>query len=128
MMKDDDYRDNDDTEAHARGTDPSTSHEAAERMRKSGLENRVYQTLRDHWPRYLTTLETAEAMGIDKWSISPRFAPLLRKGLVESIKKPAINSNGHVRDLLAWRAVRPEDQQPVQPQQPAQPPLLVSEE
>lgn len=94
----------DDTEAYARGSDPSTSHEAAERARHSDLEWKVFEVLASHWPRYMTSIEVAEELEIDKWSISPRFAPLERKGLVECMKVAALNSSGKVRSMLAWRA------------------------
>ena len=94
-----------DTEAFARDSDPSTSHTAAERMRDSELEAQVYQTLL-RCGVYMTSIEVAAEMGIDKWSISPRFKPLHRKGLVELTEKLGVNTAGKLRKLQAWRAVR----------------------
>lgn len=97
------------TEAHSRSSDPSTSHEAAKRARATKLEATVYKVLLVHFPRYLTSIEIAEEIGKHEWSVSPRMAPLVRKGYAERIKVKARNSEGNTTTLLAWRAVRPED-------------------
>jgi Mn-dependent DtxR family transcriptional regulator len=96
----------DDTDAYARGGDPFSSRRAAERMHRSKLEARVLAVLVEHGT-WMTSLEVADAMGVDKWSISPRFQPLYKKGLVEQGRKLGLNSNGKPRMLLAWRAYRP---------------------
>jgi predicted transcriptional regulator len=78
-------------------------------MHTSKMERLVYDTLLRHPGQYLTTVEVARIIGVDKWSISPRFQPLLRKGLVELGKKVGANSSGKARTLQAWRAiVKPE--------------------
>ena len=94
------------TEAHARPGDPVSSHEAAARMAASHLEQVVYDYLLSRGV-FLTSIEIAEGMGVDKWSISPRMRPLFRKGHVEIGRKLGFNSNGKLREMLAWRAVRP---------------------
>jgi predicted transcriptional regulator len=95
------------TEAYARTDDAETAHQAAERVRCTNLEDQVYQVLLKS-ASYMTCLEVAEAAGMDKWSVSPRFAPLHRKGMVEPGEKIALNSAGKPRLLQAWRAIRGE--------------------
>ena len=80
----------------ARRTDPATSHDAAARTDAPTLQARVLRVLRDH-PAGLTTHELAEKMKESLVTISPRLAPLQRKGLVESA--------GKVCGRTRWRAV-----------------------
>lgn len=101
MLGDDD--DDDDTEAHARNSDPSTSHDAAQRVRFSKLQLKVLNLLRLRG-EWMTSIEISEALGIHVWSISPRMKPLLVRGLVENRKMKGDNSNGKERLLLHWRA------------------------
>lgn len=95
------------SEAYARTSDPDTAHDAADRVRQSKLEQQVYEALLRHPGVFLTSIEVAQLMGVDKWSISPRFQPLKRKGLVEQSEKLGLNSSGKPRMLQAWRAVPP---------------------
>lgn len=71
----------------ARSSDPSTSKEAADRIYPyvNNLEREVLEAL-DRLGRG-TIVEIAEEAGVDKWSISPRLAPLRRRGLVEEVAK-----------------------------------------
>ena len=94
------------TEAYARSDDPEPSQEAAQRMKTSKAEARVYRALLDAWPRWLTVVEIAEATGMTLWSTSPRMAPLWRKGYAESSEVKALNSTGRIVTMTAWRAVR----------------------
>jgi len=96
----------DDTESHTRRSDPSTSHQAGERVKRSRLEDQTYQMLWQFWPRFITSLELSKAMGIHPWSITPRLAPLLRKGYVECTEIDGINSEGKMRKMLGWRVIR----------------------
>lgn len=67
----------------ARTTDPHTSHAAAGAIlvKIPELERHVLDALRAH-PNGLTIWETALYLGMDSWSISPRFRPLARKNLI----------------------------------------------
>jgi len=94
------------TEAYARTSDPTPSHEAADRMKRSKAEERVYRVLLDAFPRWLTVVEIAEATGMTLWSTSPRMMPLWRKGYVESTEIKAKNSTGNIVTMTAWRAIR----------------------
>jgi Mn-dependent DtxR family transcriptional regulator len=59
------------------------------------------------WPRYMNSIEIAEEMGVDKWSVSPRMKPLFNKGFLDDpLKKPALNSSGNIRNLRHWRVKR----------------------
>ncbi len=68
-------------EAYHRRTDPDTSIIAAQTVDASALEMAVYRALQEYGD--MTSTETAARLGKDKWSISPRFAPLQRRGLTE---------------------------------------------
>lgn len=63
----------------ARNTDPDTSHEAA-KLNTTTLESRVFEVINANGP--MTTEEIARATGIDLQSITPRIAPLRRKGMI----------------------------------------------
>jgi hypothetical protein len=98
-------------EAHSRHDDPATSHEAAAHMQKTGqaskLEAEVLAVIKPggRW----TALEVAEVLGRHPWSISPRLAPLKRKGhIIEDGRKPVLNSSGRIRECQAWKAIKTE--------------------
>jgi DNA-binding MarR family transcriptional regulator len=93
-------------EAYARVEDPETSHEAADAVRgehASRLELAVLKALRDH-PAGLTAHELIAITGIPNESLTPRLAPLRRKGLItdsgERRKGPTSN-----RRCIVWIAV-----------------------
>jgi len=65
--------------AFARNTDPETSHQAAAKVNASRLEEIVMDAL-THGP--MTSKELAEATGEARVSVSPRFKPLERRGLI----------------------------------------------
>jgi len=68
------------SDAFARATDPTTSHAGAATVDVNALERMVVVSLRASGPA--TSTQVAERIGRDKWSISPRFAPLEAKGLI----------------------------------------------
>jgi hypothetical protein len=91
------------TNAYARRSDPKSSHEAAERVSATALELEVYKTLKEQG-RPMTSLCVVRIMKKPAWSISPRFKPLERKGLIERVGTMVVlNSNGKPRQLTAWR-------------------------
>ena len=57
--------------------------------------------------RYLERFpgRTGWVPGGGKWSISPRMKPLREKGLVETCKRPGLNTSGKLRPLYHHRAV-----------------------
>lgn len=103
---DDDDDGPDDTEAYSRDTDPSTSHEAAAKVRPTRLEAEVLGVLRESGA-WLSVIQIGEEMDLHPWSVSPRLRPLFRKGLVDVRKEPRVNSEGNTANMQVWRAVRP---------------------
>jgi DNA-binding MarR family transcriptional regulator len=69
--------------AHARRTDPATSHEAAAEIstRVTDLELKVLAALVLRGPS--TTHELAEYIGLSLVTVSPRMAPLELRGMVK---------------------------------------------
>ena len=99
--------DDDETEAHARASDPSTSHDAAERTRLSRLETKARVCLDESYPRTMSSSELAVIMGVPRDSASPRMRRLQEKGYVECVGRlPSVNPDGKIRTMLHWRAVR----------------------
>ena len=89
---------------YARSSDPKPSHDAARRMSATALESEVYKILKEHGGP-LTSLCVVRIINKPAWSISPRFAPFERKGLIERAGTMVVrNSNGRDRKLTAWRA------------------------
>lgn len=83
-----------------RASDPITSIEAAEKIDSSKLENMVYEVIARH-PNGLTSDEVMAYFphhGIQ--SITPRFAPLLRKGLVEDTGEKRQGKSGRSQRVL----------------------------
>ena len=72
------------TEAHARTSDPATSHEAAARVALSDLELLTLCVIREAGSKGMTTKEIAAAVSMPRDSISPRIAPLRARGKVEA--------------------------------------------
>jgi hypothetical protein len=69
----------------ARTTDPDTSHEAADSIDTTKLEQIVYQEIRKRGERGATWDELTDALPwLAKASISPRFVKLREKGLIEA--------------------------------------------
>jgi DNA-binding MarR family transcriptional regulator len=66
--------------AYARRSDPHTAHEAAQRVNVTDLESVVLEALRALGPS--TSHEVAAHTGLDLVTVSPRFKPLEKKGLV----------------------------------------------
>jgi hypothetical protein len=67
----------------ARTADPDTSHEAAEKVDSAKLERLVFEVIARN-PNGMTSDEVMRHFpdhGVQ--TISPRFAPLIRKGLIE---------------------------------------------
>jgi|6_EtaG_2_1085325.scaffolds.fasta_scaffold03218_7 DNA-binding MarR family transcriptional regulator len=67
----------------ARTTDPSTSHDAAASVNATKLEARVLHTLQMQGP--MTAEQVANYLKMTIPTISPRFAPLCEKRMIEKI-------------------------------------------
>ena len=68
------------TTALARGTDPDTSHQAAESLDTADLEWAVYEVVKTFSNGCIADEVEQRMPGCRSHSITPRFAPLIRKG------------------------------------------------
>jgi len=114
-MPDDD--DDDDlfswTEAHTRPTDPKTSRDAEERIRRTKMEQIVSDYLHAVYPRSFAAIEIARILNVHPWSISPRLKPLEKKGDVERVgTRHCLNTHNKMRLMVIWRA-KLTDKEPV---------------
>ena len=90
------------TEAYARLSDPGTSHAAAASVRPTEMEMAVYMAL-SKIPAGATASELVERMGMAWNSVSPRFAPLVRKGFIrDSGERRPGPSN---RKQIVWQVI-----------------------
>jgi len=88
------------TPGMARVTDPDTSKEAAATVNSAALEALVVDTLRFHPDASIQ--DVVEITGERYRSISPRFAPLRRKGFIYVSGKKKAAQTG--RTVQTWRA------------------------
>jgi hypothetical protein len=96
------------TRSRTRASDPSTSHEAADRVARSNYEENCYNFLRRNWPRWYSSFEVADYTGIHLSAVTPRWIVLeLDKHLVERSKAVRLNSIGVPRNVTVWRAINP---------------------
>jgi hypothetical protein len=95
------------TEAYARSDDPSTSKRAARKISYTKTEREVYNVLKETGVRmtslcimrYLQRAKGGEIV----WSVSPRLAPLWRKGaILKAGEMTVVGSNGKPSTLQAW--------------------------
>ncbi len=68
--------------AFARNTDPATSQQAAKTVNVTYLEGKVLAAIKAAGEKGATQDELVEALKLPSNSITPRFKPLLRKGVV----------------------------------------------
>lgn len=89
--------------AAARAVDPETSHEAAASLGDvTELQSRVLESIRGSGETGLTAFELAERLGLQLNTVSPRTAPLVRKGLVVDSGKRRRGPSG--RKSTVWIA------------------------
>jgi predicted transcriptional regulator len=86
--------------ALARHTDPSTSHDAAESVNVTALEQIVLNALKQHHEG-ATTEQLSDWLALSLVTISPRIRPLVRKGLVIDSGFKRCNASG--RKSIVWR-------------------------
>lgn len=125
MSDDDEPRE--DGEAWARGSDPDTSHDAADDARGERaikMERQVYACLVAR-PNGLTNWEIVELSGLSYHSATPRVKPLRNKNLVYDSGEKRLSPYGKM--CKVWRATiyRPEEPEPAPVTKPAGPPQLV---
>ena len=92
-----------DFKAYARGSDPVTSHEAAEKI-KDGLPSLEAQVLRSikASAEGKNICEVETDTGIPIQTCSPRLAPLRRKGLIADSGERRPGGTG--RNQIVWKA------------------------
>jgi hypothetical protein len=88
------------TPGMARVTDPETSKEAAESANTGALEQMVVDAIRRFPDSSIG--DVVQILGVDSNCISPRFAPLRRKGRIYSTGKKISRQTG--KRVLMWRA------------------------
>ena len=81
-----------------RRSDPDTSKEAAEKVDTARLEQMVYETIKK---RPSTSEEVANVLNIPLQSITPRFAPLKRKGFICDTGEKRPGASGRSRVVFA---------------------------
>ncbi len=92
-------------EAHARTTDPTTSHQAAREVKPEALslEQRVLDALSGNPCRGMTSHELVALTGLTWNTVTPRIRPLVKKGLVED---SGMRRNGPTgKKCIVWRAL-----------------------
>ena len=83
-----------------RTTDPDTSMEAAEKVDSTKLEQLVYEAIAKH-PDGCTSEELmAHFPNHGVQTISPRFAPLIRKGFIEDTGERRRSSTGRSQRVM----------------------------
>jgi hypothetical protein len=90
----------DGTEAHARSSDPGTSHAAAASVRATDLESRVLNAIRN-CPKGATSSELESLTKLTNQSLTPRFAPMRRKGLIYDSGEKRKGESGRMQ--IVWR-------------------------
>ena len=92
----------------ARSSDPDTSHVAAAKISAARLEEMVYEKIRSFGSAGCAADDVVQLMpDIKSNSITPRFAPLIKKGLVvDSGRRKRISSGSTQRVLVASSFVR----------------------
>lgn len=86
--------------ALARKTDPQTSHEAASGVQTSPLESLVLEALKAS-PRGCTADELADKLpDIRMNTLTPRFASLMRKGLIRDTGERRAGKSGRFQRVL----------------------------
>lgn len=82
-----------------RKTDPDTSKQAAESLPVGALEKLVYSTIK-HSDNGMTTDEIEKVTRLRAGSITPRIAPLIRKGYIYDTGERRKASSGRYQRVL----------------------------
>ena len=83
-----------------RKDDPETSMDAAEKVDSTTLERQVYEVIAKHPDGCIAEEVMSHFPNHGIQTISPRFAPLLRKGLIEDTGKRRKAFTGHSQRVL----------------------------
>ena len=87
--------------ALARNTDPTTSHEAAEKVKVGHLEMMVLDALLAAGVRGMTSHELVADIGLPWSTVTPRLRPLANRGLVVDSGQRRDGPTGRV--CIVWR-------------------------
>jgi hypothetical protein len=92
-------------QAHARKTDPVTSHEAAKAITPSlnKVEQGIYDALCSFLPGGATSDQISEASGIIYRTVTPRLKPMCKKGFVVDSGEHKRGDSG--RRQIIWMAI-----------------------
>ena len=88
----------------ARSTDPSTSHESADKIDIAFMESLVVKVLFDFGP--MTSEEVSDKLGMRLVSVSPRFRPLANKRVIIDTGEKRKNKSG--RSAIVWKLIKKE--------------------
>jgi hypothetical protein len=83
-----------------RNTDPDTSHQAASSVDASKLEALVYEVIAKHPNGCIADDVEAELVYLRSHSITPRFAPLMRKGFIYDTGERRRASSGRPQRVM----------------------------
>jgi hypothetical protein len=83
-----------------RTTDPDTSMDAAEKVDSTTLEQKVYEAIAKHPNGCIAEEVMSHFPNHGVQTISPRFAPLIRKGFIEDTGERRKASTGHSQRVL----------------------------
>lgn len=86
--------------AFARASDPDTSHEAAETVDTTRLEALVYEVICKHKNGCISDDVERELAYLRSHSITPRFAPLIRKGFIVDTGERRIAASGRSQRVV----------------------------
>ena len=99
------YQNEIDFQAFARGTDPDTSHLAAQSMegKCQRIEGIVLEALKKRGDHGATTRELAALTGLDWGTVTPRMKPMEKKGFITDSghTRPGISN----RQQIVWLAL-----------------------
>lgn len=87
-------------DAYARRSDPETSHEAAYSVDANSLELLAYKMIDSTGIEGVTGERLSFITGIDKNTICPRIAPLVRKGFIVDSGRRRYNETG--KRAIVW--------------------------
>ena len=93
-------------DAYARNSDPETSHAAAASMAPHlpALEVTMLELLRRAGSYGLTSYEMAAGYGLERVTVSPRFKPMERKGVIRDSGHRRQGPSG--RMSIVWIALK----------------------
>ncbi len=83
-----------------RTTDPDTSMNAAEKVDSTKLEHQVYEVIAKYPDGCISEEVMTHFPNHGVQTISPRFAPLIRKGFIEDTGERRRASTGHTQRVM----------------------------